>query len=193
MSLSPNTKRMRDMFKTRTLPSLLAFAAALAAVPTAQAANVTATGTVSGSTLSAATSATPSFTANLDNGDSTPTYTIPLSVQDTRGSGAGWNLTITSTTFTTGSDNLSTSASSLTGVTSACSTGTCTNPSNGLSYPLGVPAAGTAPTAVKFFNTTANNGMGKFTITPTIGVNVPQNSFAGTYTSTVTVAVVTGP
>jgi hypothetical protein len=56
-----------------------------------------------------------------------------------------------------------------------------------------VPAGGTAPTAVKFFNTTANNGMGKFTVTPTFGVTVPQNAFAGTYTSTVTLSVVTGP
>src|SRR5581483_2747312 len=98
--------------------------------------------------------------------DSTPTYTIPLTIQDTRGTGAGWNLTITSTTFTTGTQNLSTSASSLTGVTSSCSAGTCTNPSDSVTYPVSVPAAATAPAAVKFFNTAANNGMGKFTITP---------------------------
>jgi hypothetical protein len=160
------------------------------------AANVTSTGTVTGSVLSATTSATPSFSANLDSGDSTQTYTVPLTVQDTRGSGAGWNMTITSTTFSTGGGSpqtLSTGASSLTGMTSSCASGTCTSPANAQSYPIAVPAAGTAPTAVKFFNTTANNGMGRFTITPTIGVTIPQNAFAGTYSSTVTLSVVTGP
>jgi hypothetical protein len=165
-------------------------------VAPALAANVTATGTVTGSTLSLTTSATPSFSANLDSGDSTQTYTVPMTIQDTRGTGVGWNLTVTSTTFSTGGGTpnlLATNASSLTGVTSSCTTGTCTHPSNAQSYPISVPAAGTAPTAVKFFNTSANNGMGKFTLTPTIGVTIPQNAFAGSYTSTVTLSVVTGP
>jgi hypothetical protein len=182
----------------RTTPwAALAAAALLAALPAAaHAAAVTATGTVTGTALSATSSATPSFTANLDSGDVTATYTIPLTVQDTRGTGAGWNLTITSTTFSTGGATpnlLSTNASSLTGVTSVCASGTCTSPINAQTYPVGVPAAGTAPAAVKFFNTTANNGMGKFTITPTIAVTVAQNSFAGSYTSTVTASIVTGP
>ena len=157
---------------------------------------MTAQGTVNGSVLSATTSATPSFTANLDAGDSTQTYTVPLSLQDTRGTGAGWNVLITSTTFSTGGGSpktLATNASSLTGVTSSCTSGTCTSPSNAQSYPIAVPAGSTAPTAVKIFNTTANNGMGLFTITPTIGVSIPQNSYAGTYSSTVTVSVVSGP
>ena len=185
------------MRRTHHLRSALLAVAALTVLPAgAHAAAVTATGTVTGSTLSATSSATPNFTANLDSGDQTPTYTIPLSIQDTRGTGAGWNLTITSTTFTTGGgtpNTLSTTASSLTGVTSVCASGTCTNPSNAQTYPIAVPAAGTAPAAVKFFNTTANNGMGKFTVTPTIGVTVPQNAFAGSYTSTVTASIVTGP
>ena len=117
-------------------------------------------------------------------------------MQDTRGTGAGWNLTMTSTTFSTGGGSpktLATNASSLTGVTSSCASGTCTNPSNAQTYPIAVPAAASAPTAVKFFNTTANNGMGQFTVTPTFSVAVPQNTFAGTYSSTVTLSVVTGP
>jgi hypothetical protein len=159
-------------------------------------ASATATGTVSGSTLSLSTSATPSFTANLDNGDTTPTYTVPLTIQDTRGSGSGWNATITSTQFSTGGgtpSTLATNASSLTGATSSCTSGTCTNPTNAISYPVAVPAGSTPPTAVKFFNAAANSGMGKFTVTPTIGVFVPQNTTAGTYTSTLTLAIVSGP
>jgi hypothetical protein len=47
--------------------------------------------------------------------------------------------------------------------------------------------------AVKLFNAAANTGMGSFTVTPTVQVAIPANTFAGTYTSTVTVAVVSGP
>lgn len=56
-------------------------------------------------------------------------------------------------------------------------------------YPLTVPAATTAPTAVKFFNAAANTGIGTFTITPTIRVTLPAN----TYTSTLTTTLVSGP
>jgi hypothetical protein len=78
-------------------------------------------------------------------------------------------------------------------VSSSCATGTCTNPTNSIAYPLAVPAGASAPTAVKLFNAAANSGMGKFTVTPTVQVAIPANTYAGTYTSTVTVAVVSGP
>jgi hypothetical protein len=162
----------------------------------AMAASVTATGTISGSVLSVSSSSAPTFTDNLDNGDATPTYTIALATQDTRGTGAGWNETITSTQFTTGSPNnytLASTASTLTGAAWTASDGTNTGPSNALTYPIAVPAGATAPTPVKFFDAGAGTGMGKFTVTPTIGVFVPQNSYAGTYTSTVTVAITSGP
>jgi hypothetical protein len=170
--------------------------AALALPASSLASSVTATGTVSGSTLSVSASSAPSFSANLDNGDSTPTYTLALSTQDTRGTGAGWNETITSTQFTTGSPNnytLATTASTVTGATLTDGSGTNTDPTNAITYPIAVPAGSGPPTAVKFFNSAANTGMGKFTITPTIGVFVPQNSYAGTYTSTLTLAIVSGP
>jgi hypothetical protein len=162
----------------------------------ASAATATATGTVTGSALSVATSATPSFSANLDSGDVTATYSLALATIDTRGTGSGWNETITSTQFTTGGGSpqtMATNASTLTGVVTACASGTCTNPTNAISYPVAVPAGATAPTAVKFFNAAANSGLGKFTITPTVSVFVPQNTFAGTYTSTLTVSIVSGP
>jgi hypothetical protein len=46
---------------------------------------------------------------------------------------------------------------------------------------------------VKFFIAAAETGMGKFTVTPTVGVSLPANTYAGTYTSTVTLASVSGP
>jgi hypothetical protein len=169
---------------------------ALLAPAAGTAATATVTGTVTGSVLSASTAAVPSFSDNLDLGDQTQTYTVPMTVQDTRGTGAGWHLTITSTQFSTGGGTpnlLATNASSLTGVTAVCASGTCTAVSNSTGYPVAVPAGSGPPTAVNFVSDAANNGMGKFTVTPTVGVFVPQNSFAGTYTSTLTLAIVSGP
>ncbi|MFZ1997006.1 MAG: WxL domain-containing protein [Solirubrobacteraceae bacterium] len=166
------------------------------AASAATTANPTVTGTVTAGALSVATSAAPTFSANLAGGDSTPTYTLPLTAVDTTGTGAGWNLTITSTQFTTGGGTphtLAANASTMTGVTSACASGTCTNPTNAVTYPVSVPAAATAPTAVKFFNAAANTGLGSFTVTPTVGVFVPATSFAGSYSSTLTVSIVSGP
>ena len=46
---------------------------------------------------------------------------------------------------------------------------------------------------MKFFNAAANTGLGKFDVTPSIDVSIPGNAYAGTYTSTVTLAAATGP
>src|SRR5436853_5893529 len=112
-----------------------------------------ATATVNAGNLSesgpANVSATP---VTLDGTDKTTSYALALTLIDARGSGAGWNLTITSTTFTSGSNSLATSASSITAApTASCNSGSsCTNPTNSVSYPVTAPAGTTAPTAVKF-------------------------------------------
>ncbi len=179
----------------RAIAILLFATATLAVAAVATAATVTASGTVTGAgsvTLTSGTTAT--FAATLDGTDQTVNYTVPLTIVDARGTGGGWNLTLTSTTFTTGTRTLATTASSLTAVTAGCTTGvTCTNPTNAVTFPVADPAGATAPAAVKFFNAAANTGMGSFTITPTIAVSVPGNSYAGTYSSTLTVAAVAGP
>jgi hypothetical protein len=146
-------------------------------------------------TLSVSTTAAPTFAANLNGGDQTPTYTTALTVNDTRTAGSvGWNLTITSTQFNTGTHTLATNASTVTGVTSACANGgLCTNPTNSLTYPVNVPAGSSPPTPSKFYNAASATGVGTFTVTPTIKVSVPQNSYAGSYVSTLTIAVVSGP
>ena len=58
---------------------------------------------------------------------------------------------------------------------------------------LAVPAATVAPAAVKWENAANATGLGTNTVTATISVAVPANVFAGTYSSTVTVAIVAGP
>jgi WxL domain surface cell wall-binding len=167
--------------------------AAVAAGP-ASAATSTVTGTVTAGSLGIATSATPTFGVTLDGTDQVAWYTVPTTVTDATGSSSGWNLTVTSTQFTTGSLTLATTASTLTGVSNSCVGGsTCTDPTNGISYALTVPAGSTPPTPVKYFNAAATTGAGRFTNTPTINVAVPANTRAGVYSSTLTLAAVSGP
>jgi hypothetical protein len=173
---------------------LASLGASLIAATSAPAANVTATATVTGGTLSLASSAAPAFSVTLNGTDQTPSYTMPMTVTDATGTGAGWNVTITSTAFTTGPKSFANGASTVTGVTATCvAATTCTNPTNSTTYPLIVPAAAAPPTAVKLFNSALNTGLGSFTLTPTVQVAVPANTFAGTYVSVITLAVVSGP
>lgn len=157
-----------------------------------------ATVAVTGGSLSETGPSTVSATpVTLTGDDQTTSYALGLTVNDPRGSGAGWNLTITSTLFDDGAGHqLASNASSINGAPSVlCISGGghCTNPTNSVTYPVGVPAASPAPVAVKFFNAAVNTGLGKFTITPTVTIAIPANTIAGTYTSTVSVAVVSGP
>jgi len=181
--------------KSRLIIFLGLAAAALALALAAIAGTVTATATVTGAgALSLSSGATATVSDTLDGTDQTVNYTLPLSMTDARGTGTGWNLTVTSTTFNTGTHTLATSASSIASVSSACVVGgTCTSPTSSISYPLTIPAAASAPTAVKLFNAAANTGLGRFTITPSINVSIPGNSYAGSYTSTLTIAAVSGP
>ena len=172
---------------------------AIAAFADSSTANVA----VNAGSLSETGPASVTATAVTLNGTNlTSTYTLGIAVSDDTGTGTGWNLTITSTQFSTGGScgaghtlPSGSSTSTITGVASAVNgAGTYTNPGNNISNTaLGVPAACPAPTAVKFFNATANTGMGHFTISPTVSVAIPANSYAGTYSSTVILGVVSGP
>jgi hypothetical protein len=156
----------------------------------------TGTATISAGSLAFA-SAPPnvSFSATLNGLDQTSSANEAVDVSDATGSGTGWNLTATSTTFTTGTKSLSTSATTLTGApTDACDTGaTCSLATNSISYPYALPAGTTAPTATKVYDAAANTGMGNQTVTPVWKLSVPANTFAGTYTSTWTISLVSGP
>jgi hypothetical protein len=140
--------------------------------------------------------ATASFTSSLDDGDTAEIWSLPVSVYDTRTSGSvGWQLQITSTALTTGVRTLPATTTDVSGVSAiACGNNApCTLPTNGLTYPVDVPAAATAPTAVKYFNAASGTGTGRIDLTTGFSANVPQNAYSGTYSSTVTISVVSGP
>ena len=157
--------------------------------------DVIGTMTVTGGNLSMTAGDDPAFTGvTLDGTDQTPNDTIDIDVKDLTGTGAGWNLQITSTTFNGGSGHtLATTATTITGVSSVCDTGTCTNPTNVIGYALTVPADTAPPLAATFFNAAVTTGMGDFTITPTFELSVPAATYAGTYTSTMTLTLASAP
>jgi hypothetical protein len=165
-------------------------AAALTTAAAALAGTLTATATVSGTAgVSLSLPAGPSLTSTLDGTDQTASYAPVLGVVDARGTGVGWNLTVSATTFSDGSGH-TLAAGVVSSVASAChAASTCTAAtSSGISYPLTIGG-----TASKFFNAAVSTGLGKVDVTPTIDVLIPGNAFAGTYTSTVTIAATTGP
>jgi photosystem II stability/assembly factor-like uncharacterized protein len=125
-----------------------------------------------------------------DRSISTP---LTLSPDDQTGSGAGWNVTATSTTFTSGARKLPTTAAQITAGTASSASGTCSLPGNQINYPVTVPASATAPAAVKVFDAAAGTGAGPATVVLTANLNVPGNARVGTYTSTWTLTLASGP
>jgi len=134
-------------------------------------------------------------------------------VNDATGSGAGWNVTVSATTFTsitpaatlvntgTFSTNGSiTSAILTTAPTATCTTGaTCTLPTNTTTYPVAITTAATTPTPFKVYDTSAASGLGSIAIglpgAAPVGwwVAVPANAVPATYTSTITLEVLSAP
>jgi hypothetical protein len=171
-------------------------ALALGSVGPAFADTLTGSATVNGDALTMVAADSPSLSTTLDGTDQTISDTFAIDVNDPRGTGAGWNLSITSTTFSTGGGTphmLPANAAAISAVGVACDQGTCSNPDSSVELPVTVPADVTAPTAITFFNATADSGMGDFTVTPTYRVTIPANTYAGEYSSTITITVATGP
>lgn len=170
-------------------------AAAFAAGPPS---STTASVAVNGGSLTESGPTSVSATAvTLSGDDQTTTYSLGITVTDATGGGSGWNLTISSTQFTgtntiNDTNTLPADASSIqNGPAVACSGvgGHCTLPNNGVTY----PPLSVGSSASKFFDAAAGSGLGKFTITPTVTVAIPGNTYADNYSSTVSVAVVSGP
>ena len=178
----------------------LALAAALAVGTAGPAFADSVSVTVTGGTLLMTTTTNAAGGVTLSGLDQTTTYTVDVTVTDPTGTGNGWHVAMTSTTFSTGGGSpkmLSTSASKITARPSAsCAVGsTCTVATDGsvVSYPYTVPAGSTAPTATKMYSAAANTGMGAMAFSPTVTVSIPANTYAGTYSSTLTFAIVSGP
>ena len=141
--------------------------------------------------------------------DTTPAHQSYL-VDDATGSGAGWHVTVSATTFTTGTITLAnagtfsttgsvTSISATTAPTAACSAlSTCVLPTDTTTYPVAITTAPTAPTSFTIYDTSAATGLGSITIgigALPVGwwLSLPASTKAGVYTSTVSLEVISGP
>ncbi len=196
------------------LPLAAGPATAAACSPSTPAANCTMSGSfgLTLGSLGVAAPASLSWSAtlsgyNLTAVDSTDTtYTA----DDATGSGGGWNITAAVTQFTTGTYMLANAGTfSTTGSTSlvsattapsaACAaSSTCVLPTeSGITYPVAITTAAASPTPYKVYNAALTTGMGAVTIGGTTPAGwwlaIPASAHAGTYTSTITLAISTGP
>ena len=148
-----------------------------------------------GGSLTLTSPSSHSFPSVVLNGvNRTSTQTVSLTPSDMTGSSTGWNIQATSTTFTNaGSKTLPTTATTFTGASASAATGNCALPTNTMTYPITLPAGATAPTAVKVYNASASTGAGPSTVVLTSALAVPANAFVGTYSSTWTFTIASGP
>jgi WxL domain surface cell wall-binding len=133
-------------------------------------------------------------------------------VNDSTGSGPGWHVTVSATTFTSGAKTLAdvgtfstdgskTSILGTAGPTAACAAqSTCTLPTDTTTYPVAITTAASAPTAVNIYSASAATGLGSIVIGGSTAanpvgwwLNVPGNTQAGTYTSTVSMEMISAP
>ena len=183
-----------------TRAALVALLGGAAVTATALPAGATTSATASinaGSLAFVSSPTTVSFSDTLNGTNQTATSNQAFDVGDATGSGTGWNITATSTTFATSGNThtLSTAATSVPSAPSiACdATVTCTQATNAITYPYVLPAAATAPTATKLWNAAANTGLGNQTVTSTFDLAIPANTYAGSYSSTWTYSLVSAP
>ncbi|RAG85778.1 hypothetical protein DN069_09730 [Streptacidiphilus pinicola] len=133
-----------------------------------------------------------------------------FSVDDETNSGAGWHITVSATTFTSGAHTLPdsgtlvltgslSSPTATTAPSSICMT-SCTPPVSSTAYPVAITTGASTPTPLTVYDDPAGSGVGPATLggasaAHPVGwwINIPANARAGSYTSTVTATVVSGP
>jgi hypothetical protein len=166
---------------------------AFAQPPAGQA--VTGTATISGTTLTLATPAPVQFVATLQGIHQLVTAPQALDVMDRTGSGFGWNVSLTTTTFTTsGLDSpvrvLADNSVSDLGASGACDVSEdCVLADNLAGSVVNIPAADTAPDPVVILSAGSDTGMSDQTWTHSMQLALPGDAHAGNYSSTWTYTV----
>lgn len=139
---------------------------------------------LSGATLSGGTSKTSTSAFDANN----------WTASDSTGSGSGWNLTVKSTDFTNADTKTISTADNfkiqLTEPHIVLTDGNA-KPTTSVSALTAIPIS--SGSALKFASAASTEGMGSYTINPNFALNVPAQTYAGAYTATVTVAIVTAP
>jgi WxL domain surface cell wall-binding len=188
------------------------------AIPAGSSCTLTGTLSLTGGSLTLTTPSSLSWADTLNGFDQSVADTVAgdeqYTVNDATGTGAGWHVTMSATTFANGSHRLADTGtlvacttSSITGTTAptdTCGSGsTCTLPTDSTTYPVAITTAGTSPSPFVIYDTAANTGLGEVVIggstqADPVGwwLNIPANTYygsAGVYTSTITMEVVSAP
>src|SRR4051795_9063013 len=129
---------------------------------------------------------------DLDGGGAQQVFVdLPFTVDDSRGNGSGWSLSVASNGFTQASAPMPGARAKFPGATTSCSAGAeCTLPNTTVVYP--VAGAGDLP-AVRFFNAGAGSGMGRTDVSARFAVTVPGSAYAGDFETTLTLTQSAGP
>jgi hypothetical protein len=182
---------LKNMRKTRRIGLLVGVFFAATAILGGTAFATTAV--LNGGTLAVTTPTVGDFTGVTLNGSaqSTTASMGTFNVIDARGTGVGWNVTVQATQFTMSGHTLPMDSISMPAPTVAKIAATSGNTPSITTGPYLIDDA----SAVKITSAAADGtGMGSYTFTPgALTLSIPANAYAGTYTSTVTVSVVTGP
>ena len=137
-----------------------------------------------------------------------------VAVDDQTGSAAGWNISVAASNFSNGSGyslpgasvlevtgSVTNAASQAKPTASCLASSICTRPNDSsITYPQTITSAAQSPTPVIVYVASPNTGVGPVTIGGSTAanpfgwwVNVPGYAEGGTYTSTITVSVGSGP
>lgn len=168
--------------------------------------------TISGGSLDVSESgALPTLSDSLNGADQSLSISLPLKVTDATGTGNGWHITASADQLAMidggGVLRVLPDTITLTDVTgTGCdSSSTCTLPtnSNSTSGVSLIPntakvvsnaiAYNSDGTPISFYNAATRTGMGIFDLTANFSENILGNTYAGSYSGSITITSVTGP
>jgi hypothetical protein len=130
-----------------------------------------------------------SFTLGLNGTDRTTTFTFRIATGNPSPyDNGGFHVTISAPDLSDGASH-TLPLGPIESVAVSCAAQCAGTPVNSVGYPLAIPTGAPAT----FFNAAAGTGLGYYYLTPTVDVSVPANTHAGTYSTTITTAIVSGP
>lgn len=179
-------------FKRLALTLGLAGALSAAVAAPAVAAD-TVTQTITAGTRTASIADLILTAVSYSHADQSSTGTMTLTADDSTGSDLGWNVTVQASDFTSGGDTIAASNFAITTANAPSATaGQAVDATNGPKVPA-TNATGTLDLAREVIEANAGFGKGTYTQDLDVSLTIPGQTLAGTYISTLTVTISSGP